>query len=132
MLRAVKKKKKKKKKGRIWRWLPEINCSECRKSMLGVWHRPSLTRLPLAFSRILSISGSHTDIPIPLKPFMNWTKTKRASVIPLHQHKTDNHFLFGCNHVAILIQTTKIVTFPFTLSTHVRIVYGSFLAKRFL
>ena len=40
---------------------------------------------------------------------MNWAKTKGASVIPLHQHKTDNHFLCRCNHVAILIQTTKIV-----------------------
>lgn len=29
--------------------------------------------------------------------------------MPLNQHKTCNPFLFRCNHVAILIQTTKIV-----------------------
>ena len=79
-------------------------------------HAPTLTHaqsltlpLPLALSRILSISGSHADIPVPLTPFRNWAKTKQASVIPLHQHKPDNNFLCRCNHVAILIQTTKIV-----------------------
>ena len=65
--------------------------------------------LPLAFARILSISRSHTDIPIPLTPFMNWAKAKGASLVSLNQHKTDNPFLFRCNHVAIRIQTTKIV-----------------------
>ena len=125
MLRAVKKNK------QIWQNLevgagnqllgvPEIDARSVAPTLT---HAQSLTvPLPLALSRILSISGSHTDIPVPLTPFMNWAKTKRASVIPLHQHKTDNHFLFGCNHVAILTRTTKTVTFPFTLSTHVRTV----------
>ena len=93
--------------------VPEIDARSVAPTLT---HAQSLTLpLPLALSRILSISGSHTDIPIPLKPFMNWAKTNLASVIPLH-HKTDNHFLFGCNHVAVLIRTTKIVNFPFTLS----------------
>ena len=51
-------------------------------------HAQSLTLpLSLALSRILSICRSHTDIPVPLTPFMNWAKTKRASVTTLHQKK---------------------------------------------
>ena len=51
-------------------------------------HAQSLTLpLPLALSRILSISCSHTDIPIPLTPFMNWAKTKGASLILLTQNR---------------------------------------------
>ena len=68
---------------------------------------PPVSDPPLTLSRILSISRSHTDIPIALTPFMNWAKTKRASLILLNHHKTDNPLLFQCNHVIILIQITK-------------------------
>ena len=89
----------------------------------SVVHRPSHTR-SLWPSHYHSLfcgflpSGSHIDIPIPLTPFMNWAKTKGASLISLNQHKTDNSFLFWCNHVTILIQTTKIVC---NLSLHTRL-----------
>ena len=58
--------------------LPPLRLSPSTDS---VAHRPSHTQsltlpLPLALSRILSISRIHADIPVPLSPFMNWAKTK--------------------------------------------------------
>ena len=43
-------------------------------------------------------------------------KTKRASLIPLNQHKIDNPFLFRCNHVALLINSSVTLLIPVTRS----------------
>ena len=74
---------------------PSHTCSFCPSCYCSLFH---------TFCPCLS----HTDIPVPLTPFINWDKTNGASLIPLNQHKTDNPFLFPCNHVTIHTQTTKI------------------------
>ena len=88
-------------------------------SMHSVVHRPSHSR-NLWPSRYHSLfcafcpSGSHTDIPILLTPFMNWAETKGASLILLNQHKTDVSCFSVTMSPFLYKQPRLSVTFPYT------------------